>query len=92
LYIPRKKPYHIKPFPIAVPSYIGLAGCSLIFYSAGLLTMPPTLSNPGGPVFSVGVISPSWLVPILERQELALLLLHDLVLRRGHGEDTHASD
>jgi hypothetical protein len=38
------------------------------------------------------VISPSWLVPILERQELALSPLLNLALPRSHEEDTHASD
>jgi hypothetical protein len=43
-------------------------------------------------MFSVLVTSPSWLVPVLENQELALLPLHDLVLPRGHDKDMHASD
>jgi hypothetical protein len=53
-----------------------LAGCSLNsdFYTAGFLTLCPTPSNPGGMMFSVGVTSPSWLVPILEYQELAFAL------------------
>jgi hypothetical protein len=38
-------------------------------------------------MFSVGVISPSWLNTILERQELTLSPLHDLALSRIHDED-----
>jgi hypothetical protein len=34
-------------------------------------------------MFSVGVISSSWLVPILERQKVALSPVHDLALQ-GH--------
>jgi hypothetical protein len=48
-------------------------------------------SDPGGPMFSVGVISPSWLVPILEHQELVFSPLHDSVLPRSHDEGLHAS-
>jgi hypothetical protein len=55
-----------------------------------LLTLRPTPSNLGGPIFSVGVISLSWLVPNLERQELALSPLHDLALPRSHDDDMHA--
>jgi hypothetical protein len=38
-------------------------------------------------MFSIGVIPPSWLVPISEHQELALWPLHDLALARSHDED-----
>jgi hypothetical protein len=41
-------------------------------------------------MFSVEVISTSWLVPILEHQELAFSLLHDILLLRGQDEDMHA--
>jgi hypothetical protein len=43
-------------------------------------------------MFSVGVISPSWLVQILERQELALSPLHDLALPKSQDEAMHALD
>jgi hypothetical protein len=43
-------------------------------------------------MFSVGVISPSWLVPIFERQELALSPLHDLASPGSHDEDMHETD
>jgi hypothetical protein len=44
-------------------------------------------------VLSVWVISPSWLVPILERQELALSPMHDVLsLPRSHDEEKHATD
>jgi hypothetical protein len=45
-----------------------------VFSTVGLSTPRPTTGYPGGPMFSVRVVSLSWLVPILKRQDLALCL------------------
>jgi hypothetical protein len=41
-----------------------------IFSRVGLSAPHPTPGYPGGPMFSVSVVSLSWLVPILKRQDL----------------------
>jgi hypothetical protein len=37
---------------------------TMIFYGVGLLTPRPTSSYPGGPMFSVGIVSLSWFFQI----------------------------
>jgi hypothetical protein len=65
-----------------------------------LLTFPPVVIFASlsfkyflrTPLCSGGVISPSWLVPILKRQDLACSPLHDLALPRSNDKDMHALD
>jgi hypothetical protein len=48
-----------------------------VFSGVGLSAPRPTPDYPAGPMFSVRVVSHSWVVPILKRQDLAFLPLHD---------------
>jgi hypothetical protein len=45
-----------------------------VFSRVGLSAPRPTSGYPGGPMFSVRVVSLSWLVPALKRQDLAFVL------------------
>jgi hypothetical protein len=60
-----------KPLPAKDPAIASSDFMTRVFSRVGLSALCPTPSYPGGPMFSVRVVSLSWLVLILKRQDLA---------------------
>jgi hypothetical protein len=54
-----------------LPAEVPAIASSDFFSTVGLSAPCPTPGYPGGRMFSVRVVSLSWLVPILKRQDLA---------------------
>jgi hypothetical protein len=57
-------------YPAIASSYF----VTRVFSRVGLSASRPTPGCPGGPMFSVRVVSLSWLLPVLKRQDLAFCL------------------